>query len=83
MGAGSQYTLGEYSGTLYHERNELHRTITPDDKYQIVWIPGNPTGYSKQGFTVVRLAAIPLIAALLLSLSISKLQKAQEQMDRG
>ena len=55
MGAGSQYTLGEYSGTLYHERNELHRTITPDDKYQVVWIPGNPTGYSKQGFTVVRM----------------------------
>ena len=40
-------------------------------------------GYAMQGFTVVRLAAIPLIAALLLSLSISKLQKAQEQMDRG
>ena len=55
MGAGSQYTLDGYSGTLYHERNEIHRTITPDDKYQVVWISGTPTGYSKPGFTVVRM----------------------------
>ena len=55
MGAGSQYTLDGYTGTLYHERNELHRTITPDDKYQVVWISGTPTGYSKPGFTVVRM----------------------------
>ena len=55
MGAGSQYTLDGYTGTLYHERNEIHRTITPDDKYQVVWISGTPTGYSKPGFTVVRM----------------------------
>ncbi len=37
-------------------------------------------GYAMPGFTVVRLAAIPLILALALSLSISKLQKAEKQM---
>ena len=40
-------------------------------------------GYAFEGFTVVRLAAIPLVAALLLSLSISKLQKARNQMARS
>ena len=34
-------------------------------------------GYAMEGFTVVRLAAVPLAAALLISLSISKLQKAK------
>ena len=38
-------------------------------------------GYAMQGFTVVRLAAVPLAAALLLSLSISKLQKAKANME--
>ena len=37
-------------------------------------------GYAMQGNTVVRLAAVPLAAALLLSLSISKLQKAKKQL---
>ena len=37
-------------------------------------------GYAMPGFTVVRLAAIPLAAALALSLSIGKLQKAKEQL---
>lgn len=37
-------------------------------------------GYGLDGFTVVRLAAVPLAAALLLSLSISRLQKAEKQM---
>lgn len=37
-------------------------------------------GYGLEGFTVVRLAAVPLAVALALSLSISKLQKAEKQM---
>ena len=38
-------------------------------------------GYAMQGNAVVRLAAVPLAAALALSLSISKLQKAKEKME--
>ena len=36
-------------------------------------------GYAAEGFTVVRLAALPLAAALALSLAIGKLQKAIKQ----
>lgn len=38
-------------------------------------------GYAMEGFTVVRLAAVPLAGALALSLSISRLQKAAAQME--
>lgn len=36
-------------------------------------------GYAAEGFTVVRLAAIPLAAALALSLAVGKYQKAKEK----
>ena len=39
-------------------------------------------GYGLEGFTVVRLAAVPLVIALVLSLSISRLQKAGKQMSK-
>ena len=37
-------------------------------------------GYMAEGFTVVRLAAIPLAAALLLTLAAEKLKKAKKQL---
>ena len=37
-------------------------------------------GYMAEGFTVVRLAAIPLVAALGLTLAVEKLKKAKKQL---
>ena len=37
-------------------------------------------GYAAEGFALVRLAAIPLAAALLLTLAAEKLKKARKQL---
>ncbi len=53
MGAGTQYTVDEYSGRLYYDRNDMHRVLSPDDRFSVNWIPANGIGYSQQGFTVL------------------------------
>ena len=47
MGKGSQYPVESYAGTLYADRNEIHRIVSPDDQYTVI--------ENTQGFTVLRL----------------------------
>ena len=47
-GAGSQYRVSEYKGTLYADRNESRSWVTPDGRYQVIPEINSP------GFTVFR-----------------------------
>ena len=49
LGGGPQYTVTDYHGVLYAERNEIHRVISPDDQYSVLEEP------SGQGFTVLKM----------------------------
>lgn len=49
MGSGTQYTADNYSGSVYCERNEIHRVMTPDDSYAVYSEVNGP------GFTVIRM----------------------------
>lgn len=49
LGKGSQYAVAEYKGTLYADRNDEHRIISPDGQYTVVESVSGP------GFTVMRM----------------------------
>ena len=49
LGRGSQYTVEKYAGSLYAERNEAHRCVSPDDQYTVLEEPNG------QGFTVMKM----------------------------
>ena len=48
LGKGSQYTLENYTGTLFADCNEQHRCVSPDDQYTVIWNANEP------GFTVLK-----------------------------
>ena len=50
LGKGTQYTAEKYTGTLYADRNDMHRIISPDDRYSVI---PEPTGAG--GFTILEM----------------------------
>ncbi|MCR4577482.1 MAG: toll/interleukin-1 receptor domain-containing protein [Clostridiales bacterium] len=49
MGSGTQYVQDAYDGSLYFERNDMHRVISPDDMYSVINEVNGP------GFTVLKM----------------------------